>query len=151
MDLEEKIELAAKWIAESKKLVIFTGAGISTDSGLPDYRGPDGVWTRRDKGLPPSKSPPWDQVTPNAGHMAIVDLLKMGKLDCRTCHGDHAKTEKIPPYKVNRITGYSINIWGKNIAGFKFNTWDRMKMDDCAECHTQKGREQNNECFVCHK
>ncbi|GAJ10867.1 unnamed protein product, partial [marine sediment metagenome] len=58
MDLKEKIELAAAWIFESKNLVVFTGAGISTDSGLPDYRGPDGVWTRRDKGLPPPKSPP---------------------------------------------------------------------------------------------
>ena len=95
MDLEEKIELAAKWIVESKKLVIFTGAGISTDSGLPDYRGPDGVWTRRDKGLPPPKSPPWDQVRPNAGHMAIVDLLKMGKLDyliSQNVDGLHAKS-----------------------------------------------------------
>ncbi|MFX1556744.1 MAG: Sir2 family NAD-dependent protein deacetylase, partial [Promethearchaeota archaeon] len=52
MELKEKIDLTAKWIAESKKLVVFTGAGISTHSGLPDYRGPDGVWTRRDKGLP---------------------------------------------------------------------------------------------------
>ena len=55
MDLNDKIELIAKWIIESKKLVIFTGAGISTHSGLPDYRGPDGVWTRRDQGRPPPK------------------------------------------------------------------------------------------------
>jgi mono-ADP-ribosyltransferase sirtuin 6 len=82
MDFEEKINLAAKWIAESKKLVILTGAGISTDSGLPDFRGPDGVWTRRDKGLPPPKSKvPYDQVKPNPSHYAIVELLKMGKLD----------------------------------------------------------------------
>ncbi|MCK4687172.1 MAG: NAD-dependent deacetylase, partial [Candidatus Lokiarchaeota archaeon] len=50
MDLEEKIDLVAKWIAESERLIVFTGAGISTASGLPDYRGPEGVWTRRDKG-----------------------------------------------------------------------------------------------------
>lgn len=55
MEIEEKIDLAAQWIAESERLVVFTGAGISTGSGLPDYRGPDGVWTRRDKGLPPPK------------------------------------------------------------------------------------------------
>lgn len=95
MELEEKIELAAKWIAESKNLVIFTGAGISTASGLPDYRGPDGVWTRRDKGLPPLKSLPWDQVKPNLNHDAVVDLLKMGKLDyliSQNVDGLHAKS-----------------------------------------------------------
>ncbi len=81
MDLIEKIDLAAKWIAESERLVIFTGAGCSTGSGLPDYRGPDGVWTRRDKGMPPPKSPPWDQVKPNLNHYLFVELLEMGKLD----------------------------------------------------------------------
>ncbi|HEC40589.1 MAG TPA: sigma factor regulator FecR, partial [bacterium] len=40
MELREKIELLTQWIAESKKLVIFTGAGISTASGIPDFRGP---------------------------------------------------------------------------------------------------------------
>jgi NAD-dependent deacetylase len=63
-------------------LVIFTGAGISTDSGLPDFRGPDGVWTRRDKGLPPPK---WkvhpEEVRPNASHLAITELYNLGKLD----------------------------------------------------------------------
>ena len=81
MELDEKIDLAVKWIYESTNLVVFTGAGISTESGIPDFRGPDGVWTRRDAGLPPPKSPPWDQVTPNQGHYAIVELLDMKKLD----------------------------------------------------------------------
>ena len=79
-DLQKKIALAAKWIAECKKLVVFTGAGISTESGLPDFRGPDGVWTRRDKGLPPPKSPAWHTVDPNKAHMAILELQKIGKL-----------------------------------------------------------------------
>ena len=82
MELEEKIDLAAKWIAESERLIVFTGAGISTASGLPDYRGPDGVWTRRDKGLSPKPlKVPWDQVKPNLNHYAVVNLLKIGKLD----------------------------------------------------------------------
>jgi NAD-dependent SIR2 family protein deacetylase len=80
--LDERLRLLAKWISDSKRLVIFTGAGISTDSGLPDFRGPDGVWTRRDKGLPPPK---WkvrpDDIRPNASHLAIVELYKLGKLD----------------------------------------------------------------------
>ena len=95
MDFEEKINLAAKWIAESERLVVFTGAGISTGSGLPDYRGPDGVWTRRDKGLPPPKSSPWDQVKPNPNHYIIVELLEMGKLNyliSQNVDGLHAKS-----------------------------------------------------------
>ena len=66
---------------ESRHLVVFTGAGISTESGLPDFRGPDGLWTRRDKGLPPRPmTVPWDSVDPNPGHLAIVELQKLNKL-----------------------------------------------------------------------
>lgn len=88
---------------------------------------------------------------PDCVYFSHIAHVKMGNLDCQTCHGDHAKTDQLPVYKKNRITGYSKNIWGKNILGYKRNTWDRMKMDDCAECHTKKGREENNACFVCHK
>jgi len=81
MNLEEKIEQIAKWIVGSKHLVAFTGAGISTASGIPDFRGPDGVWTRRDKGLPPPKmKKAWSQVEPNLAHMSLVELQNMGYL-----------------------------------------------------------------------
>lgn len=80
-----------------------------------------------------------------------------GNMACATCHGDIGESTQSPIYEVNRITGYSRNIWGKNIAGFKKNTWDRMKMDDCSECHMKNDVKQNSEqtkkgaCFVCHK
>ena len=78
---ETKIKTLARWLYESRYSVVFTGAGISTESGLPDFRGPDGVWTRRDKGLPPrTMSTPWDAVEPNSGHDAILELQKVGKL-----------------------------------------------------------------------
>jgi NAD-dependent SIR2 family protein deacetylase len=78
-DLAKRIEALARWMFEAKNLVVFTGAGISTESGLPDFRGPDGIWTRQAKGLPP-KARPFGSVEPNAGHMAIVELEKLGKL-----------------------------------------------------------------------
>lgn len=78
-DLEKRIEILAKWILEAKHLVIFTGAGISTESGLPDFRGPDGLWTRQAKGLPPPKFD-WSSARPNQAHMAIIELQNMGKL-----------------------------------------------------------------------
>ncbi len=81
LSLEEKISEIAKWVANSKYLVAFTGAGISTESGIPDFRGPDGVWTRRDKGLPPPKmEKSWSQVRPNRGHLALVELQNIGLL-----------------------------------------------------------------------
>ncbi|MDA8141225.1 MAG: cytochrome c3 family protein [Desulfobacteraceae bacterium] len=80
------------------------------------------------------------------------------KLDCVTCHGHMAASENLKSYEQNRITGYSRDLWGRNISGLKHNSWDRMKMDDCAECHAryqvvhdssvQTGRDA---CFVCHK
>ncbi|MFB0556647.1 MAG: Sir2 family NAD-dependent protein deacetylase, partial [Dehalococcoidia bacterium] len=78
-DLAKRIEALARWMFEAKHLVVFTGAGISTESGLPDFRGPDGIWTRQAKGLPP-KARQFGSVEPNAGHMAIVELQKLGKL-----------------------------------------------------------------------
>jgi NAD-dependent SIR2 family protein deacetylase len=66
-------------MSEAKYLVVFTGAGISTESGLPDFRGPDGLWTRREKGLP-IKPMRFDSVEPNSAHMAIVELQKLGRL-----------------------------------------------------------------------
>jgi NAD-dependent SIR2 family protein deacetylase len=80
-DLDKRIKTLAQWLYESRYLVVFTGAGISTESGLPDFRGPDGLWTRLDKGLPPKPmSKPWDSVEPNSGHFAILELQKIGKL-----------------------------------------------------------------------
>lgn len=78
---EKRIKKAADLVANAKYLVVFTGAGISTESGLPDFRGPNGVWTRRDKGLPPPPMiRPWSAAEPNKGHYAIVELQNMGLL-----------------------------------------------------------------------
>ena len=74
--LSQRINTLAQWMFEAKYLVVFTGAGISTESGLRDYRGPNGVWTRRDKGLSTPKAD-WHAAEPNAGHMAIVELQQL--------------------------------------------------------------------------
>jgi len=78
-DWDKRIKLLAQWMFEAEHLVVFSGAGISTESGLPDFRGPDGIWTRHERGLPP-KPQDFSSVEPNAGHMAIVELQKLDKL-----------------------------------------------------------------------
>ena len=78
---ERQIEEIARWIMDSEHVVAFTGAGISTDSGIPDFRGPDGVWTRRDAGLPaPRWRVPRELVAPDASHLSLVELQRLGKL-----------------------------------------------------------------------
>ena len=84
-------------IAESQRIIAFTGAGISTESGLPDFRSPGGVWTRyRPVTYAEFQSsasareqywqrylefyPPFTQVKPNAGHLALVELERTGRL-----------------------------------------------------------------------
>lgn len=75
--MEDKDKLK-QLIADSSNITVFSGAGISTESGIPDYRGPDGVWT---KGKDVSVLR--DTVAnakPNAGHLAVAKLWDLGKL-----------------------------------------------------------------------
>jgi NAD-dependent deacetylase len=87
------------WIDVASRIVALTGAGISTESGIPDFRGPQGVWTRNPKAERLSNihyymsdpevrrlswqsrlaHPAWS-ATPNAGHLALVALEQRGKL-----------------------------------------------------------------------
>ena len=92
-------DLVRDWIAAASRIVALTGAGISTESGIPDFRGPQGVWTKDPKAERMSNihdymadpdvrklswqsrlnSPAW-QARPNAGHHALVALERAGKL-----------------------------------------------------------------------
>jgi hypothetical protein len=94
---------------------------------------------------------------PDCVFFSHVAHVKLGQMECVTCHGPIGESESLKPYEANRISGYSRDIWGKNIAGIKFNPWDRMKMDDCSECHVRNNVNQGSVqtlrggCFVCHK
>jgi NAD-dependent deacetylase len=95
----DQMEAARGWIAGAERIVVLTGAGISTDSGIPDFRGPNGVWTRNPAAEKMAtiqhyladpevrraawgnrlNSPAWT-AEPNAGHHAIAELERRGKL-----------------------------------------------------------------------
>ena len=97
--MSDSIDAARRWIDSSMRIVALTGAGISTESGIPDFRGPQGVWTRNPKAERLSNihhymsdpevrklswqsrvdHPAW-QARPNAGHRALVQLERRGTL-----------------------------------------------------------------------
>jgi len=100
IDVDSEISQARELLCHASHVVVLTGAGISTNSGIPDFRGPEGLWTkdpdaemlstfdayvnseevRRRAWLSRLDSPTWT-ATPNAGHLALVELERRGVLD----------------------------------------------------------------------
>ncbi len=97
---EPTVDEVRTWVDEAQRVVVLTGAGISTDSGIPDFRGPNGVWTRNPKAErmatldvymsdPEVRRQAWQNrlehpawaARPNAGHAALVELQRRGTLD----------------------------------------------------------------------
>jgi NAD-dependent deacetylase len=97
--MTDLIDIVKRWIDRSCRIVALTGAGISTESGVPDFRGPQGVWTKNPKAErlsnlhcymsdPEVRKLAWQQrldhpawtAVPNAGHRALVELENAGRL-----------------------------------------------------------------------
>jgi len=73
-EVREKVRRVADMIRESKRCVVFTGAGISTSAKIPDFRGPTGVWTLKAKGIQ-AASIKLESAIPTFCHMTIVALI----------------------------------------------------------------------------
>src|SRR2546423_12773652 len=97
--MNKGIEDARHWIEQSRRVVVLTGAGISTESGIPDFRGPKGVWTKNPGAEktatlqyymsdPDIRKRSWQnrvgsemwQAEPNTGHRALADLERRASL-----------------------------------------------------------------------
>jgi NAD-dependent SIR2 family protein deacetylase len=78
-NLKERINQLAQWMFEAENIVLLTGAGISTESASPEFRGTEGAWTGQEKTFP-TKFRLFTTVEPNAGHRAIFELQELGKL-----------------------------------------------------------------------
>ena len=93
------VNVAAGWVSAARRIVVLTGAGLSTESGIPDFRGPNGVWTKnpaaekastlqhflanpdvRRRSWQSRLNNPLFRALPNVGHAALVQLERAGKL-----------------------------------------------------------------------
>ena len=113
MVVSADLEKIAAWVREARAIVVLTGAGISTESGIPDFRGPQGVWTKNPAAEKTAtlhyylsdpevrlqawrnrlESPMWS-AEPNAGHRALAALEKKSSLQMlvtQTIDGLHQK------------------------------------------------------------
>uniref|UniRef100_A0A2K6H017 protein acetyllysine N-acetyltransferase n=1 Tax=Propithecus coquereli TaxID=379532 RepID=A0A2K6H017_PROCO len=79
-ELAQKVRELARLVWESSNVVFHTGAGISTASGIPDFRGPHGVWTMEERGLAPKFDTTFESARPTQTHMALVQLERVGLL-----------------------------------------------------------------------
>jgi len=116
------IEDVAGWLREARYVLALTGAGISTESGIPDFRGPNGVWTKDPKAErlsnihhymsdPEVRVESWRQrldhpawgAAPNSGHLALVELQRKGHLQAlvtQNIDGLHRAAGSVPAITV---------------------------------------------------
>ena len=126
MDAAEQINRCAEIILQSRRVIVFTGAGISTESGIQDFRSPGGLWEQWNPeeltyqkfmssrasrehywGFSRAIWPTMAHAKPNIGHFAIQDLFQMGKLDCiitQNVDGLH-QSAGVPDEKVIELHG----------------------------------------------
>jgi NAD-dependent deacetylase len=131
MDMNDQIGKIAELIFTSKRIVVFVGAGLSTESGIPDFRSPGGVWDKYDPedfyfqnflSSEASREKYWQMATemyeamrdakPNPAHLAVAELEKLGKLDClitQNIDGLHFKAGNSPE-KVLELHGTAMHV-----------------------------------------
>jgi len=158
---QSEIDRVAGWLAEAQRVVVFTGAGISTDSGIPDFRGPNGVWTKNPQAEKMStiqhyigdpevrrfawqsrvNSPNW-KAEPNDGHRAIVAIENAGRLHALV-------TQNID--ELHQISGVSrslvIEVHGTMRWSRCWQCQDRRPMQEILE--RVRGGDPDPSCEVC--
>jgi len=156
---EAKLDALAEKVAEliigSKKLVVFSGAGISTESGIPDFRSPGGIWERFDPDdftYPEARRKQWQllgeghlttEAQPNLAHYAIAELDELGRLDCvitQNVDNLHQKAG-VPAEKVFELHGNMQRAVCLNCGRLYSFEQIKLRLD---------GGEEIPDCEVCH-
>ena len=131
VDSTDDIARARALLQQARRVVVLTGAGISTDSGIADFRGPQGVWTKNPEAEkmatlqayvsdPELRARAWQnrltssmwRAEPNAGHRALVDLERSGRLELlvtQNIDGLHQKAGS-DPARIVEIHGTSLDV-----------------------------------------
>ncbi len=160
-NLDTLADRVADLIINAKRVVIFTGAGVSTESGIPDFRSPGGIWERFDPEdftyqkfvrHPEVRKKQWQmlrggglttEAKPNPAHYAIAELDRLGKLDCvitQNIDNLHQKAG-VPDDKVFELHG---NIqWVVCLSCGRRYPFEQIKarldkdeeVPDCEDCH----------------
>jgi len=151
-DSEEQIQQKANELTEliksSKHFIAFTGAGISTSAGIPDFRGPEGAWTLKAQGkVRKTKTISTTQAIPTATHMSLLELQKQGYLKfliSQNCDGLHRRSG-FPPDKIAELHGNSnlelCSQCGKEFlrdfsatSSYRYDVHDHRTGRNCTEC-----------------
>ncbi|KAI8285064.1 NAD-dependent protein deacetylase SRT1 [Colletotrichum sp. SAR11_240] len=146
--VEEKARLLAERIRKSKHFIAFTGAGISTSAGIPDFRGPEGAWTLRAQGRQRvGKTTSTLQAIPTPTHMALVELQNRGLLKylvSQNCDGLHRRSGMLPE-RISELHGNSNREYCKDcdkeylrdfraVSTFEKSIHDHRTERKCARC-----------------
>uniref|UniRef100_T1GWS4 protein acetyllysine N-acetyltransferase n=1 Tax=Megaselia scalaris TaxID=36166 RepID=T1GWS4_MEGSC len=118
--VEFKCKQLVDLIQSSNHTVIHTGAGISTQAGIPDFRGPKGVWTLEEKGESPKVDISFDDAIPTKTHMALKALIEHNKVQyivSQNIDGLHLKSGVSRKY-ISELHG-------------------NMYVDECSKCKRQ--------------
>ncbi|KAK1623678.1 NAD-dependent deacetylase sirtuin-7 [Colletotrichum phormii] len=147
--LDAKASRLVEQIKKSKHFIAFTGAGISTSAGIPDFRGPEGAWTLRAQGRQRTgKTTSTLQTIPTKTHMALVELQDRGILKylvSQNCDGLHRKSG-ILPEKSSELHGNSNREYCKDcgkeylrdfraVATYEKTVHDHRTGRKCAVCN----------------
>jgi NAD-dependent deacetylase len=131
VSMKDENEQVAGWIVNARRTVIFTGAGLSTESGIPDFRSPGGVWDRYNPedfyyqnfiSSEAAREKYWQMATemyepmkrsqPNLAHRAIAEMERLGKLDSvitQNVDGLHLKAGNSPE-KIIELHGTAMHV-----------------------------------------
>ncbi|KAI9522697.1 NAD-dependent protein deacetylase sirtuin-6 [Dissostichus eleginoides] len=123
--LKANVETLAQLIRDSQYLVVHSGAGISTSTGIPDFRGPKGVWTLEQNGESPHFDTTFEEARPSLTHLALLGLQRAGYLKyliSQNVDGLHARSG-FPRDKLSELHG-------------------NMFVEECEKCGRQYVREK---------
>lgn len=104
-----------------------------------------------DQYIKPGQETPWLVYARQPANVWFSHAIhvKRGNLSCSECHFSYGESDTVKVYQVNRISGYSRDIWGHSMSRLQRTPHEGMKMSDCENCHRRRHVEVG--CLGCHK